>query len=160
VREIKGTYQVPCFLAAPGCDFPGGQFSLGSDGLPQRHGKMTARFDCNVPLSAVDETSPGSGVFTLNHAVRPSMDRHGLFGDYTEVNTKDVRQLGTENGVLTCATDFTGMMENDVGTAFAALQDLSKFQPIADGLQQGFLNFIYLGRLLMQPDGFASDPAF
>ena len=52
-------------------------------------------------------------------------------------------------------------MEDDVGpAAIPALQDLSKFQPLPDGLQQGFLNFIYLGRLLMHPDGFSSDPAF
>jgi hypothetical protein len=85
---------------------------------------------------------------------------HGLFGDYTEVHTTNVRQLGNDEGVLTCATDFTGMMEDDIGTAITALADLSHFQPIPDGLQQGFLNFIYLGRLLMKSDGFSSDPAF
>jgi hypothetical protein len=161
VREVTGTYQVPCFLNSPGCA-PGGQFDLGSDGLPrQTPGNFqTARFTCNIPKSAVTETSPGSGVWNLDHAVRPSMYGHGLFGDYTEVHTTNVRQLGNDEGMLTCATDFTGMMEDDVGTAVQALQDLSKFQPIPDGLQQGFLNFIYLGRLLMLSDGFSSDPAF
>jgi hypothetical protein len=161
VREVTGTYQVPCFLNSPGCA-PGGQFDLGPDGLPkQTPGNFqTARFTCNIPKSAVTETSPGSGVWNLDHAVRPSMYGHGLFGDYTEVHTTNVRQLGNDEGVLTCATDFTGMMEDDVGTAIQALQDLSKFQPIPDGLQQGFLNFIYLGRLLMLSDGFSSDPAF
>lgn len=121
---------------------------------------MTARFTCNIPRSAVAETSPGSGVWSLDHAVRPSMYGHGLFGDYTEVHTTNVRQLGDDEGVLTCATDFTGMMEDDIGTAIQALADLSHFQPIPDGLQQGFLNFIYLGRLLMLSDGFSSSPAF
>ncbi len=166
VREVTGTYQVPCFLSS-GCsdsgtgDYrPGGQFNLGSDGLPQQNGTMTARFTCNIPLSAVTETSPGSGVWNVDHQVRPSMYGHGLFGDYTEVHTTNVRELGNDEGVLTCATDFTGMMEDDVGTAVQALQDLSKFQPLPDGLQQGFLNFIYLGRLLMYSDGFSSDSAF
>ncbi|HEY7121068.1 MAG TPA: hypothetical protein VH329_00785, partial [Solirubrobacterales bacterium] len=113
---------------------------------------------CNIPRSAVTDT--GGGNFEVDHQVRPSMYGHGLFGDYTEVHTTDVRTLGNDHGVLTCATDFTGMMEDDVGTAVAALADLSHFQPIPDGLQQGFLNFIYLGRLLMYDDGFASDPAF
>ena len=40
---------------------------------------------------------------------------HGLFGDYTEVHTRDVRTLGTDHGVMTCATDFIGMSEDDVG---------------------------------------------
>ena len=165
VREVTGTYQVPCFLSS-GCSNgsgvyqPGGHFNLDSNGVPQQNGTMTARFTCNIPLSAVTETSPGSGVWNLDHAVRPSMYGHGLFGDYTEVHTTDVRTLGNDHGVLTCATDFTGMMEDDVGTAIGALQDLSKFQPLPDGLQQGFLNFIYLGRLLMYSDGFSSDPAF
>ncbi len=161
VREVTGTYQVPCFLSTPGCT-PGGHFNLGSDGLPQQTpgNTMAARFTCNIPLSAVTETSPGSGVWNLDHTVRPSMYGHGLFGDYTEVHTTNVRELGNDEGVLTCATDFTGMMENDVGTAIVALQDLSKFQPLPDGLQQGFLNFIYLDRLLMKSGGFSSDPAF
>jgi hypothetical protein len=163
IREVTGTYQVPCFLSS-GCsqssgDYqPGGQFNLASDGLPQQNGTMTARFTCNIPRSAVTETSPG--VFDVDHQVRPSMYGHGLFGDYTEVHTANVRQLDTDEGVLTCATDFTGMMEDDVPTAVQALLDLSKFQPLPDGLQQGFLNFIYLGRLLMLSDGFSSDDAF
>ncbi len=165
VREVTGTYQVPCFLSS-GCSNgsgvyqSGGHFNLNSNGVPQQNGTMTARFTCNIPLSAVTETSPGSGVWNVDHQVRPSMYGHGLFGDYTEVHTTDVRTLGDDHGVLTCATDFTGMMEDDVGTAITALQDLSKFQPLPDGLQQGFLNFIYLGRLLMYSDGFSSDPAF
>jgi hypothetical protein len=161
VREVTGTYQVPCFLSTPGCT-PGGVFNLGPDGLPIRTpgNFQTARFTCNIPLSAVTETSPGSGVWNLDHQVRPSMYGHGLFGDYTEVHTTNVRQLGNDEGVLTCATDFTGMMEDDIGTAINALADLSHFQPIPDGLQQGFLNFIYLGRLLMLSDGFSNNPAF
>ncbi|HET9119960.1 MAG TPA: hypothetical protein VFN72_05460 [Solirubrobacterales bacterium] len=163
IREVTGTYQVPCFLSS-GCNgsgggyVPGGHFDLNSDGVPEQHGTMTARFTCNIPRSAVTETSPG--VFDVDHTVRPSMYGHGLFGDYTEVHTTNVRQLGDDEGVLTCATDFTGMMEDDVVTAIGALQDLSKFQPIPDGLQQGFLNFIYLGRLLMLDDGFSSNAAF
>jgi hypothetical protein len=163
IREVTGTYQVPCFLSS-GCSNsgggyqPGGEFELGSDGLPQPNGTMTARFTCNIPRSAVTDT--GGGVFDVDHQVRPSMYGHGLFGDYTEVHTTNVRQLGNDEGVLTCATDFTGMMEDDVGTAINALQDLSKFQALPDGLQQGFLNFIYLGRLLMLPDGFSSNAAF
>jgi hypothetical protein len=163
IREVTGTYQVPCFLSSgcsnPGGEYqPGGQFDLGSDGVPQPNGTMTARFTCNIPRSAVTDT--GGGVFDVDHPVRPSMYGHGLFGDYTEVHTTNVRQLGTDEGVLTCATDFTGMMEDDVGTAITALQDLSNFQPLPDGLQQGFLNFIYLGRLLMLPDGFSNNAAF
>ena len=160
IREVTGTFTVPCYLDQPGCP-PGSNYKLGPDGLPQRMPGNTieARFTCNIPRSAVTETSPG--VFDVDHTVRPSMYGHGLFGDYTEVHTRNVRQLGTENGVLTCATDFIGMSEDDVvPVAIPALRDLSNFSPLTDRLQQGFLDFMYLGRLLTQPDGFASDPAF
>ncbi len=97
----------------------------------------------------------------MAHKVRPSLYGHGLFGSFDEVHTQNVRQLGNDNGVMTCATDFIGMAEEDVGPeAIPALPDLSKFPALPDRLQQGFLNFMYLGRLMIHPDGFANDPAF
>jgi hypothetical protein len=76
--------------------------------------------------------------------------------------------MGNENGVMNCATDWIGMsasddlnpFHDDIPTAIAALQDLSRFPAIPDRLQQGFLNFTYLARLLIHPDGFTSDDAF
>lgn len=47
-----------------------------------------------------------------------------------------------------------------MGNAIAILTDLSRFPSLADRLQQGFLNFLFLGRLMRHPAGFASDPAF
>ncbi|HEY7152220.1 MAG TPA: hypothetical protein VH391_11115 [Solirubrobacterales bacterium] len=160
VREVTGTYEVPCYLNQPGCP-SGSRFDLGPNGLPERipGNTMTARFTCNIPRSAVQDD--GSGGLEVAHQVRPSLYGHGLFGDFGEVHTQNVRQLGNDNGVMTCATDFIGMAEEDVGPeAIPALQDLSKFPALPDRLQQGFLNFMYLGRLMIHPDGFASDPAF
>ena len=37
---------------------------------------------------------------------------------------------------------------------------MSNFPSLADRSQQGFLNFLFLGRVLVHPDGLASDPAF
>ncbi len=160
VREVTGTYQVPCYLDNAGC-VPGGKFTLGSDGLPVRTpgNFQTARFTCNIPQSAVSGAYP----YTAAMQDRTSMYGHGLFGDYTEVHTTNVRQLGNDHDVITCATDFTGMMEDDVPSAGLALLDLSKFSVIPDGLQQGFVNFIYLGRMLKDTaaqGGLAGDAAF
>jgi hypothetical protein len=47
-----------------------------------------------------------------------------------------------------------------VANAIAILQDLSRFATLADRIQQGFLDFLFLGRLMRDPDGFASHPAF
>jgi hypothetical protein len=62
--------------------------------------------------------------------------------------------------VAYCATDWIGMAEEDVANAVTILQDLSKFSTLADRLQQGFLNFLFLGRLMRHPEGFVAHPAF
>jgi hypothetical protein len=159
-REVSGTFKVPCYLNKLGCP-SGSRFDLGPDGLPKRipGNTITANFTCNIPRSALRDD--GSGGLEVAHKVRPSLYGHGLFGSGDEVHTANVRQLGNDNGVMTCATDFIGMAEEDVfPEAVPALADLSKFPPLPDRLQQGFLDFMYLGRLMIHPDGFASDPAF
>jgi hypothetical protein len=160
VREVSGTFKVPCYLNKAGCP-SGSRFDLGPNGLPKRTpgNAITARFTCNIPRSAVIDN--GSGGLTVAHKVRPSLYGHGLFGSRDEVHTENVRQLGNDHGVMTCATDFIGMAEEDVfPEAVPALADLSKFPALPDRLQQGLLDFMYLGRLMIHPDGFASDPAF
>ena len=142
-------------LPEPGRACPSGsKFNLGADGLPQQ---MPGNFydgalHLQHPAVGGPEPDAGSGVWQVVHPVRPSMYGHGLFGDYDEVHTTNVRQLGDDHDVITCATDFIGMAEEDVGPeAIPALRDLSKFPPLPDRLQQGFLDFIYLGRLMMLP---------
>ncbi len=162
IREVTGTVKVPCYMTDPDgggpakpCD-PGAVLNTGSGGTPQQNGFYDARFTCNIPRSAVDE-----GTGDVIAPVRTSMYGHGLFGDYTEVHTRDVRTLGYDHGVMTCATDFIGMSEDDVfPVAVPALSDMSNFKPLADRLQQGLLDFLYLGRAMIHPGGFADDPAF
>ena len=175
-RQINGTFQVPCYLDTTGVTDSdegdnyingcpsGSRFKLDANDLPIRTpGKMmTARFTCNIPRSAVKDD--GSGNPVVDNVARPSLYGHGLFGDYTEGNTGDVRKLGNDHHVMVCATDWSGMAEDDVyASAIPALQDMSSFSTIPDRLQQGFLNFLYLGRLMKTTaaqGGFASDPAF
>jgi hypothetical protein len=149
-RRVEGHVTVPCFLDQPGCP-PGSRFKLGPDGLPQRiPGNTTeAPFICNIPRSA-----------TPANPARPSLYGHGLFGDAGEVGADNVEQLGNENNVLVCATDWAGMSESDLPNALGVLQDLSKFPSLADRLQQGFLNFLFLGRAMIHPQGFKSSIAF
>jgi hypothetical protein len=65
-----------------------------------------------------------------------------------------------DHGMLYCATNWIGMSNADLGNAFDILQDASTFNTLADRSQQGILNTVFLGRLLVHADGFASDPAF
>jgi hypothetical protein len=160
IRTVEGTITVPCYLNQAGCP-SGSRFTLGPNGLPQRIPGNTyeARFGCNIPRSAVSDGGGGNPV--VSSAALSTMYGHGLFGEYDEVFSQNVRQLGDENNVITCAADWIGMADEDViPEALPALQDLSKFAPLPDRLQQGFLDFVYLGRALSVADGFASNPAF
>ena len=57
-----------------------------------------------------------------------------------------------------------GRLDRDVRGGRAqrprALLDLSKFPTLPDRLQQGFLDFLFIGRALIHPKGFASSLAF
>ena len=152
-RRVRGTYTVPCYLQ-PDCD-PGGSFQLGGDGLPSRNtgNDWTANFDCIIPRTAIDGPTPAP--------VRPAIYGHGLFGSASEVFNADIQQeLANTYGFILCATDEIGMSGGDVGNTVSILNDLSKFPQLADRLQQGLLNEIFLGRLMAMPSGFASDGAF
>ncbi len=61
---------------------------------------------------------------------------------------------------MQCATDEIGMSESDVPSVVQALQNLSAFPELTDRLQQGLLDELYLGRLMISPSGFATSAAF
>ena len=56
---------------------------------------------------------------------------------------------------VACATDWSGMSAEDLPNVFALSEDLSRFPTLADRNQQGFLNFLFLGRLMVHPQGLA-----
>jgi hypothetical protein len=148
-REVKGTFTVPCYLA-PDCA-PGGRFQLNASGLPTRHGDWEANFDCIIPRSAV-AGNPAPA--------RPSLYGHGLLGSAGEVTSGAQAELANTYNFVLCATDEIGMSSSDVPTAVRILQDFSHFPELADRLQQGLLNELFLGRLLIHRNGFSSAPAF
>jgi hypothetical protein len=145
-RTIDGTFEVPNFLTGDGA--PGSTFTLGTDGLPVRNETdpyFTAEFHCVVPVSP---TAPAP----------PIVYGHGLLGSRLEA---DALSFAAQLGVAApCAIDEIGMSSGDIGNLAAILGDLSHFNQQADRMQQGLLNQQFLGRLLNDPQGFASDPAF
>jgi hypothetical protein len=66
--------------------------------------------------------------------------------------------LGLLGGVL--AGNDPKSPDCDVPNVVTILHDLSNFPTLADRVQQGMLNFMYLGRAMVHPAGFASLPAF
>jgi hypothetical protein len=152
-RQVEGRFLVPCYLNASGCP-SGSQFAFAPGaGVPQRIPGNTdaANFTCIIPRSAVD-----GGV----HPGRPSLYGHGLFGTAGEVDAGNVKSMANEHDFVFCATDWIGMAEEDLPNAVAVIGDLSRFPSIPDRMQQAYLNFMYLGRLLIHPSGFRSNSAF
>jgi hypothetical protein len=52
------------------------------------------------------------------------------------------------------------MSNSDLPTALSITSDVSGFPKLADRLQQGLLDELYLGRAMIHSAGFSSDPAF
>jgi hypothetical protein len=169
-RQITGYFTVPCFIG-PTCDPPvkcaqltGGLFDdcpspgtfvlnpLKPDSVPHQVAGQTyeANFICNVGRSAYES----------GQKLRPVEYGHGLFGSATEVNASAQEEMAGGFGMMYCATDWFGMASADVPNALLALSNISLFPMIADRVQQGELNFLYLARLMVHPDGFSSNAAF
>jgi hypothetical protein len=148
-RRVKGTFVVPCFLF-PSCG-PGGRMQLDAAGDPIQNGVWTANFDCIIPLSVTTGAAEQG---------RPSLYGHGLLGSASEVASSPQRSLSQEHKIVQCATDEIGMAESDLPVVIGALQNVSAFPAIPDRLQQGLLDELYLGRAMISPSGFTTDPAF
>jgi hypothetical protein len=152
LRTVKGTFEVPCYMNQPGCP-PGARLHYSSgakDALPtQMPGNFqTAKFQCNIPRAAVGAPS------------RIGIYGHGLLGDETQIDEDNIQDMSAEHDFTFCATQWSGMAKEDVPNAVQILGDFSKFPSLADRLQQGIVNTLYLGRLLRHPLGFAADPSF
>jgi hypothetical protein len=152
LRRISGTFQVPCYLDQPGCP-PGSRFNYASkakDALPaQRPGNtQTARFECAIPVAAANQPA---------HA---ALYGHGLLGGPAQIDETNIRDMSQEHDFAFCATAWSGMSAEDIPNAVKQLGELSGFESLPDRLQQGFVNQLYLGRLLIHPQGLTANPAF
>jgi hypothetical protein len=148
---FEGTITVPCYLNKPGCP-PGSSFNYARPGdfLPSQMPGNTvqAHFICVVPAAA-----------TPSSPARLSLYGHGLLGSDREVFTNpDIPEMAQEHDFVFCATPWEGMSSADISNAGGVLADLSGMPTIADPLQQGMVNALYLGRLMANPQGLAANP--
>ncbi len=153
VRRVTGTFSVPCYLVTCGPSATT-TFHYGSrkpDALPtQIPGNVaTAQFECVIPQTA-----------SAAHPARISLYGHGLLGDPSEVEAGNVRAMAREHNFVFCATAWWGLAEPDTPFDASALQDINKFPVAVDRLQQGVLNMLFLGRVLLHKDGLATSAAF
>jgi hypothetical protein len=134
---------------------PGSELRLGPDGLPTNEGDFfTAHYRCIVPYAA---TTGGAAPAV---PARAALNGHGLLGSDGETSASHVRAFSSEHNFVICGTDWTGFAEADETTVYQVLADFSNFPKFIERQHQGVLNFMVLGRLLLHPDGFASNPAF
>lgn len=188
-RRIRGTVEVPCFLTTPNC-LPGGRLNYLLDGtrlvagpnaLPSTNPiTPTARvpFICSIAGKSLSGPS-GAAV-----PGRAALYGHGLLGSRDEGNTYDfsVRQMAERHNFTFCMVDWAGLAVGnfpdggqedpakydplwdaaggDIVSTFALLADMSGFPRLADRVQQGYLNFIMLGRAMLHPEGLCAQPAF
>lgn len=152
LRRVTGTIDdIPCFLDSVNC-VTGGKFNINANGEVQRTPNSTvdAPFRCDIPSSTVD----GSNVIPAQTGIYG----HGLLGTLNQVRGQN--QYANETNTIWCAMNFDGFADNDLGTVVAALGDLSNFNKLADRMQQGFLNFMFLQRAMIHPNGFSTSPDF
>jgi hypothetical protein len=148
ILRVCGQFTVPCFLDRPGCP-PGSRFAFAdaksNDPVRIPGNTMLANYECIVRADAVGNA-------------RPALYGHGLLGDASEVDLPPQRSMVKDHNFIYCATDWKGMSQEDIPNVASILTDLSGFPSLTDRVQQGLLNFLFLGRLMIHPDGFASDP--
>jgi hypothetical protein len=153
LRDVQGTFSVPCYLITCGPTATTGFHYSSSqpDALPtQIPGNVaTAQFECIVPTSA-SSAAPA----------RISLYGHGLLGSRSEVTDSWVQALAINHNMAFCATDWWGLADGDTAFDATAVANLSLFPKVVDRLQQGVLNTLFLGRLMLNPEGFAANPAF
>ena len=147
LRVVEGSFDVPLFLTGDGG--PGTVLNNdgSSDGVPAQNGTSSVPFVCVIPKSA---------------ASRPAMGLlygHGLLGKRSAARGIGERLADTMN-VVTCGVDWIGMSQDDIPTVVRAVTDISTFRTVPDRLQQGIVNFLFLGRALHHPQGFGSHDAF
>ena len=172
-RRIRGFYTVPLFVTS---NSPPAMLNLDANGVP----KQVVNADCTdkkTPYAcctgAAAGNCTGKAPFTVTIPLflvtgdgpprqgRPAVYGHGLLGSGEgEVTAGNLQNLQSKFGFVLGATDWIGLSDNDVPNTLKIISDLSNFRQMPDRLQQGFLNFILLGRLLTAADGFVSNPAF
>jgi hypothetical protein len=149
LRRVHGTFDVPLYMTNNGA--PGGRLVLDANDMPVRVGTYHAEFQCLVPNSSVGadgHAAPG----------RAFVYGHGLLGSTNEIN--GFAPFVNQYDITLCATPEIGMANDDIINVVNVISDYSTFGSIPDRLQQGLLNTQFLARLLNDPRGFASDPAF
>jgi hypothetical protein len=88
-----------------------------------------------------------------------SLYGHGLLGSRDEVEAGNIADFVRARGGLLCHR-LDRMSEDDGQCGVDPRAVVGEFPTLADRSQQGILNFLFLGRLMLHEDGLTSAPEF
>ncbi|MEO6628369.1 MAG: hypothetical protein ABIP03_07330 [Aquihabitans sp.] len=145
-KRVRGTYDVPSFLSGDGA--PGTVMVRDDSDRPKVAGTYRAEFVCSLTAQQM------VGI----KQAKPVVYGHGLLGSFHEAERGDLGTAAANH--MLCATNWVGMSDPDIGFAVGALQDINNFPSVADRLQQGIVNQLFLARLLNHPRGLSADREF
>jgi hypothetical protein len=154
-RIVDGYVEVPSYLNQPGGP-PGSVVNFGTSS-PRLYAApvhtpgntQQAAFECVIPRAAL--SAPAHNVMLFGH---------GLLQDQTIVSSAPVEKQAASHAVVICAADWLGMSAQDLDTLIKLTQNLSAFGSVPDRMQQAYLDFMFLGRAMIRPDGLSSLAAF
>ena len=156
-RVVEGTITVPNFMDNAAA-VPGSRLNYSSadpDALPAQFngdGTVEVPFVCAISQIAFADAADG------DTDTRAIVVGHGLFGNrYTALSVGFGAELTNS---MFCGVDWWGMSDQDVGSAFLQLGDLSLFPQLPDRLHQAFLNQIFLSEAMVNEGGFQTMEAF
>ena len=82
-------------------------------------------------------------------------------GSASQATSSDQQILGQTHNFVICATTTIGFSSGDLSNIVTRIvPNLSNFPELTDRTQQGLLNTLFLGRLMIHANGFVSNPAF
>ena len=157
LRVVEGRLTgVPCYLNINGCP-AGAIFDFKANGDID----FDPTFTMNVPFRCfIPESIQPGGEGNAVAPGRAGMYGHGLLGDYSQILSTGPVSVGSQGGSIWCGANWDGFSTADLGSIVASLKDMSNFNKAVDRMQQGFVNFMLIGRAMIHEDGFADNPAF
>jgi hypothetical protein len=111
--------------------------NLDESGRPLAQGTTRVPFIVRIPHSAMGGDPHGIVLYG-----------HGLLGSNEEVRASNVGTLANTHRLIAVAASLAGMNEEDVGTVFGALQDMTWFRAVGERLHQGIVQWVVLARAL------------
>ncbi len=134
-RRVDGTFEVPLYMDS---EYTGSRVVRGADGLPEFQGWTTADFTLLIPHSLAQEGADPGPLLGFGHGLMGSASGEGGGGF--------LRGFGNDYGMVSVATNWAGMSEDDITTVAIALSEVGTFPSTGERLMQGMINMIVMIR--------------